>query len=788
MRRSECSRSGGIRSIGVTAMKCPHPAFLAALMLMSVILAALPSSSMSQTYTFNTVRVEGNQRIEPATILSFAGVERNTPLGAADVNDAYQRVLGSGLFETVSLEPRGGTLIINVTEYPTINRINFEGNNRLNDEALLALISSRERRVYSPSKAEADVATITDAYFQTGRIAATVEPRLIERSENRVDLVFEIAEGSTAEIERLDFQGNRSYSDRRLRRVLETKQAGIFRRLFQSDTFIPDRVEFDKQLLRDFYASRGYVDFQVLSTTAQLTRERNGFFLTFTLREGQRFAFGEITTTSPLPEIDPAEFQDVIRLRPGDIYSPTRVEDTVTRMENLALQKGLTFIRVEPRVTRNDRDLTLDVEFAVERGPRVFVERIDIEGNTETLDRVIRRQFRMVEGDPFNPREIRAAAARIRALGFFSNVEVNTEPGSSDDRVLVNTNVTEQPTGSLTFGVSFSLQTGPGFIVSFSESNFLGRGQFFSLTVNTSTQNSESSFVFREPAFLGRDLRFGLDARFTQTDSGSNFNTTYDTRSLSFSPSIGFPISENGRLTLRTTLADEKVSDVNDDASFLIKQDKGSLTTTSIGYEYTYDTRTTGLDTTAGILFEFRQDIAGLVGANEFLRTTALLSAERRIRNEEIVLRAELEGGVLNQLSGDSRVIDRFFGRGKIRGFEPNGIGPRDFNVREEDALGGNLFAVARFETEFPLGLPEELGISGGLFLDVGSVWSLDNVNGGPTGADPVNDGFDIRSSVGFSVFWTSALGPLRFNFSRPLKKESGDLTQNFDFTISTRF
>lgn len=759
-----------------------------ALGLAAMLFLALAQPYPAQDFNFSTIRVEGNQRIEPATIISFAGLTRNAPVSAAEVNDAYQRVLASGLFETVSLEPRGSTLVINVTEYPTINRINFEGNNRLNDEALLALIASRERRVYSPAQAEADVATITDAYFQTGRIAATVGPRLIQRSENRVDLVFEIAEGSVAEIERLDFQGNNVYSDRRLRRVLETKQAGLLRSLFQNDTFIPDRVEFDKQLLRDFYASRGYVDFQVLSSTAQLTRERNGFFLTFTVREGQRFAFGSITTTSSLPEIDAAEFQDVIRLRKGDVYSPTRVEDTVTRMENLALQKGLTFIRVEPRVTRNDRDLTLDVEFSVERGPRVFVERIDIEGNTETLDRVIRRQFRTVEGDPFNPREIRAAAARIQALGFFSNAEVNTEPGSSADQVLVNANVTEQPTGSLTFGVSFSLQTGPGLIVSFSEANFLGRGQFFSLTINTSTQNSESSFVFREPAFLGRDLQFGLDARFTLTNSGNNFNTTYDTRNLSFSPSIGFPVGENGRLTLRTTLADERVSNINSDASFLIKQDEGSKTTTSIGYEYVFDTRRTGLDTTAGVRFRFRQDIAGLIGGNEFLRSTALLSAERRIRNEDIVLRAEFEGGMLNQFNGNSRVVDRFSARSQIRGFEPNGIGPRDFNVPDQDALGGNLFAVARFETEFPLGLPEELGISGGLFLDVGSVWSLDNVNGGLTGADPVDDGFEIRSSVGFSVFWKSALGPLRFNFSRPLKKQTGDLTQNFDFTISTQF
>lgn len=751
-------------------------------------LLALAPVARAQDYQFNSISVVGNQRIEPGTILSYAGIARGTPVSAAELNDAYQRILASGLFETVALQPRGSELVINVTEFPTINRISLEGNNRLNDEVLTAMIGSKERRVYSPAQAEADVATITDAYFQSGRIAASVTPRLIRRSENRVDLVFEIAEGNVAEVERISFVGNKTYSDRRLRRALATKEAGFLRRIVQADTFIADRVEFDKQLLKDFYSARGFIDFEVLSTTAELTRDRNAFFLTFTVREGQMFKFGKITTTSTLPEIDPAEFQDVIRLRPGVVYSPTLVENTVERMENLALEKGLNFIRVEPRITRNDRDLTLDLEFAVERAPRIFVERIDIEGNAETFDRVIRRQFRTVEGDPFNPREIRAAARRIKALGFFAESSVNAVAGSTDDQVVVDVNVVEQPTGSLTFGLSFAVSTGPGVAVSFSETNFLGRGQFFNLAVDTSSSTANSSFTFREPAFLGRDLSVGVRGVFALTDSGNNLNTTYDTQILSFSPSIGFPMSENGRLELRYTLADEKVSNVNPNASFLIQQDKGAKTTNAIGYTYSLDTRRTGLNPNAGVLLRFGQDIAGLVGGNEYVRTTALISAERRVRNEEVVLRAEVEGGALNMLSGDSRVVDRFFGNSKIRGFEPNGIGPRDLAAPNEDGTGGNYFAAARLEAEFPLGLPDEYGITGGAFLDFATVWGLDRVNGGLTGTDPVDDSLKVRSSIGFSVFWTTALGPLRFNFSRALMKEDGDITQNFDMTVSTRF
>ncbi|GAA0301774.1 outer membrane protein assembly factor BamA [Rhodovulum strictum] len=742
----------------------------------------MPHVVQAQTYRFSAVEVTGNQRVDASTILSYAGIARGEAVSAARLNDAYQAIAASGLFERVELVPRGNTLVISVTEYPTINRIAFEGNSRIKDDDLATIIQSKSRRVYSPSMAEADAAAIVAAYEQQGRLAASVTPKIIRRSENRVDLAFEIVEGAVVEIERISFVGNRAYSEGRLRRALGTKQAGILRRIIRSDTFIADRIEFDKQVLRDFYTSRGFVDFQVLSVAPELTRNRDGYLLTFTIREGQQFRFGQITTVSDLAEVDADEFQRAANIRPGQVYSPLAVENTIARMERLATRKGLNFIRVEPRVVRNDRDLTLDIEFAVTRGPRMFVERIDIEGNATTLDRVVRHQFRTVEGDPFNPREIRESADRIRALGFFSRADVTAREGSAPDQMVVNVDVEEQPTGSLSFGLSYSEVDGPGAAIAFTETNFLGRGQLLSFRIDTGTDNSTSRLVFAEPAFLGRDVRFRFSALYAETDG--RFNSRFDTRQIEISPSLQFPLSESSRLELRYTLGESNIRRYEGNAQIIQDDaDRGALTTSKIGYSYSYDSRRNGLDPNSGIRLEFNQDFAGLGGDLEFIETTALIGAQTMVWNEEITLRAEFEGGVLSMLGNqDSRLLDRYFLNGKIRGFEGNGIGPRDLSTPDNEALGGTMFAVARFEAEFPLGLPEEYGIKGGLFADVGSVWNLDNNLSG------VDDSFSLRSAVGVSIYWNTPIGPLRFNFSEAVKKKDYDRTQNFDLTISTRF
>lgn len=761
------------------------------LLALAALSSGLPDAAAAQSYRFDQVKIEGLDRIEPATVLSYAAISRGATISAGDLNDAYQRIQGSGLFETVEIVPQGGTLVIRVQEYPTVNIINFEGNKRLKDEDLAKIIASQPRRVYSPSLVEADAGKIVEAYAQSGRMAARVDPKVIRRDGNRIDVAFEIREGTVTEVERISFTGNRAFSDRRLRQVLGTKQAGLFRRIIQRDTFVAERVEFDRQLLVDFYRSRGYIDAQVSGVASEFTRERDAFFMTFNVREGQRYSFASVSAVSEIEGVDAAEFQSQVKLRPGTTYSPLAIDNAITRMEALALKKGLNFIRVEPRLTRNDRNQTLDLQLALTRGPRVFVERIDIEGNTTTLDQVVRRQFRTVEGDPFNPREIRNAAERTRALGFFSKADVETRQGSAADQVVVDVNVEEQPTGSLGFGLSYGVSSGVGVNVSLQESNFLGRGQFLGVNISSGTDNVNSSLTFIEPFFLGRDLKFRFNTYYNTSDSD---NSDYSTRFVGISPSIEFPISETGRLELRYELSADKLYSVEPyDAGppatgsspiLSREQDMGELYTSAVGYTYSYNSRLTGLNPTSAVTLRFGQDFAGLGGDVESVRTTALARAQTKVWQEEVTLRAEVEGGALHMLNGESRIIDRFTGNGKIRGFEPNGLGPRDLGAPNEDALGGNYFAVARLEAEFPIGLPEEYGITGGLFWDVGSVWGLDDT----AGVAEVDDSLNWRSSVGFSVYWTTAIGPLRFNFSKALVKEDYDLEQNFDLTISTTF
>ena len=761
-----------------------RPFLLATTMAFSVGVLAVPDRALAQDFSFNAISVEGNQRIEAGTIASYLGVARGEPVSAAELNDGYQRILASGLFETVEIEPQGNTLVVRVVEFPTVNLITFEGNSRLDDETLAAIVQSQSRRVFSPSTAEADANRIIEAYSQQGRIAARVQPKVIRRSDNRVDLVFEVFEGGVSEIERIGFAGNQVFSDRRLRRVLESKQAGIFRALVQSDTFIEDRIEFDRQVLRDFYQSRGYVDFRTTGVNAELSEERDGYFITFNVEEGQQFSFGEVTVSSDLSEVDTDVFQSALRLSSGRTYSPTDVETEIARLERLAIREGLNFIRVEPRVTRNDRDLTLDVEFLLTRGERVFVERIDIEGNTTTLDSVVRRQFRVAEGDPFNPREIRESAERVRALGFFEEANVEAREGSTPQQVVIDVDVAERPTGSLSFGGSYSTSGGLGAAITFSERNFLGRGQQLSLGVTTGVDSSNYNFSFTEPSFLGRDVAFNFSVNYLETD---NSNAEYDTAIGNFSTGFTFPVSENGRLSLRYGARYSEITNLNGTVGEIItaEADRGQVWDSFVGYRYSFDTRRTGLNPNAGVLLEFGQDFAGLGGDSTYIESKLRAVAQTKVLNDEVTLRATLQAGALSYSEGSSRVTDRFsLGSSLMRGFEGGGIGPREVGPGDvNDPLGGNYFAVARFEAEFPLPVPEEYGISAGVFYDVGSLWGLEDTN-----ANVLYEDFSARQVIGVSLFWTTPIGPLRFNFSEALSKEKFDEDPTFDLTISTQF
>ena len=757
----------------------------------ALLLSTAPLAIEAQTYSFGAVRVEGNQRIETGTILAQAGIEQGEAVTAGQLNDAAQAIRASGLFQSVEVVPQGSTLVIRVQELPVISRINFEGNSTLQDEELATLIGSVERRIYSPAQAEQDTAAIAQAYVNAGRVNAVVTPAIIPREGGTVDLVFQIAEGGVTEIERISFVGNRAFSDARLRNVLETRQAGLLRAIIRADTFVAERVDIDRQLLTDFYQSRGYADARVNNVNATLTNERDAYLITFNVTEGPRFRFGNVTVSSAIPEADPDLFGGLIRVEPGDVYSPVAIENDVARIEAQALREGINFVRVDPRITRDERGQLLNIEYALVPGERIFVERIDIEGNATTLDRVIRSQFNTVEGDPFNPREIRESAERIRALGYFANADVEAREGTTPDQVIVDVNVEEQPTGTLSFGVNYSSEDGPALIAAFSEENFLGRGQAIDLQLSTGEDNRLLTFSFEEPRFLGRDLALGLDLSYRQTD---NADALYDTDQFRVAPSLGFPISERGRLDVFYALEYNDITDVagtdtpndpDDDASPIIEFEaaQGGEWTNAVGYTYSFDTARNNIDTPTNFSFRAGQEFG--FGDRTFIQTTALASAETRVLGEDVLVRATVEGGYLHFSEGTSRVTDRFFlGSSRIRGFERGGIGPRDEET--DDALGGNAYAVVRLEAEFPLPVPEEYGVSGGAFVDYGSVWDV----GTPERfRDRVlYDDFTPRAVAGVSLFWDTPLGPLRFNFTEPLQVEEQDRTQNFDITVSTSF
>ncbi|MGA0428690.1 MAG: outer membrane protein assembly factor BamA [Paracoccaceae bacterium] len=760
------------------------PQVLVAVMLFGAVTWFNAGAAKAQQYRFSSIDVVGNLRIESSTIRSYAGISTAQSLSAADLNAAYQSIASSGLFEEVEIVPNGARLVIKVKEFPTINRVAFEGNSRIKDEVLAGLVKSQTRRVFNPTEVEQDRAVIAEAYANSGRLAAKVNPKFIRLSDNRVDLVFEIFEGGLVEIERISFVGNRAYSDRKLRSVLETKQAGLLRTFIQRDTFVEDRIEFDKQVLSDFYKSRGYADFRINSVNAEISQERDAYFITFNIREGQKFTVGQIDVTTDLSGIDSKAFARAGKVRTGQTYSPLAIENDITRMERFANQEGLEFLRITPRISRNDASLSLDVNYVIERGPRIFVERIDIEGNTATLDRVIRRQFRIVEGDPFNPSEIRASARRIRALGFFSNADVTSREGSNPEQVVVDVKVEEAPTGSLSFGASYSTAAGAGGLVEYSERNFLGRGQALSLKLTAGTGNQTYSFDFTEPAFLYNDLSLSILTSYAETQRQFS---QYNTSALKIRPQLSFPLSEQTRLGVRYQYAESKLSNASLSTGAVIGEELalGNISESGLGYTLSFDTRRTGLDPDAGVLARIEQDFSGLGGDTTSLKTTGLISGEMKVLGEEVTLIGTIEGGMLSYSKGQSRVVDRFqLGSGIMRGFEPGGIGPREYDSVNgvNDALGGDKFAAVRLEALFPIGLPEEYGITGGVFYDVGNLWGLEYDS-----ADIQYEKGAWRQAAGVSIIWITPVGPFRFNFSRAIAKELLDTANDFELTLATR-
>lgn len=751
--------------------------------------------------------VTGAQRIEEATIRSYLQLSEGDVAEPGAINEAFKRLFATGLFRDVTIEPQAsGALLVTVAENPIINQIAFEGNRRIDEELLLAQVRSRTRTAFTRARAEADAQIVLDAYRAAGRYSATVEPVIIELSDNRVNLVFEINEGPVVGVSAINFVGNSEYSDRRLRRVVETEETAFWKILTSSDSYDPDRLEFDKELLRRFYFSRGYADFEVLSATAELNPERDGFFITFSVDEGEVYETGKVDLTASARGVDPALFADLVEPEEGDRYNANLVEDTIRAIQRRAGEQGVNFIDVRPRANKRKAEggtPTIDLTFDIVEAPRVFVERIEIEGNVRTLDRVVRREFELVEGDAFNAFRLQQSRSNVRSLGFFGNVEVASERGSAEDRVVIRTKVEERSTGDISFGLGFSTSEKFGGQISITERNFLGRGQFVRASVSVTTERQFFDFSFSEPFFLGRNLKVGFDVFHREIDNQDE--SSFDTRETGLSPRVTFPLSDDSQISLNYLIEADQIRDVPDDASPLIEEDKGRRLISAVGYNYSLDLRNDKITPTRGLVARVGQSFSGAGGDAFYVKSTGSVKTFYSFLREDVITSLELAGGAIVGFNKDQpKVSDRFnLGGDTFRGFSRGGVGPRDTNIIQvdgtnetlDDALGGKYYAIARADVSFPLGLPEEFGINGGLFFDVGSLWGLDDNTYTATDGDgnanqsfSVDDAFAIRAAGGFSLFWTSPFGPLRLNFALPVIEQEEDDTEFFRFSAGTRF
>jgi len=738
----------------------------------------LPNKAHTQETLVSSINVDGNKRISSDTIVSLSKVQVGSAYSPTQLNSALQSIKKSSYFKTVDISIFNNILNINVIENPTINSISFEGNNSLSDINLNELIRSKQRQTLLISQVEKDTDKIATAYADTGRISAIVTPKVIELSDNRVDLVFEITEGRITEVEKITFTGNRVFSDLRLKGVIATKQAGIFRRFIKSDTFVKDKLDYDIDLLRNFYINKGFIDFEVQSSV-ELTREKDAFLINYNIKEGQKYIFSEIKFDTSKLNIDEKSLDKINRIKNGSKYDRRRVTKLIDEIDIYLAKNGFNFFEPVPVVSRNDENLTMNVEIQINETRKVFVERIEVEGNSTTLDEVIRLQFDFVEGDPFNRRKVLEAVDKIRGLGFFSNVETSTRNGSAPEKIIIEVKLTEKPTGSLGIGAGYNSSDGTVATFNVNERNFLGKGQTVKLDLSTSKIEKQTELGFEDPSFLGRNLLAGISFGQTSTTPSS---VPLSTDKLYFEPKIGFPLSRDSKLTIEYSFDQEdvKLTTASNLVSPIIRDDVGKKNKSALIFIYSLDKTNSVVTPTAGYDFRIIQELNGLGGDISFSKTNLNFRTYRTILRDDIILSSNLSSGVI--VGSDASLMNRFsLGGDRLKGFRNQGIGPYDSTY--DTHLGGKMYTSLSLEASFPIGIPEEYGIYGGIFLDTGSLWGLDNTDSGR-----IDDSSEIRSALGFSIFWESAIGPLRFNWSSPIKKETNDVTENFRFTIDTRF
>jgi len=747
------------------------------------------------------IQVEGNRRVEADTILSYLLIRPGELPDPRLINLSIQTLYGTNLFSDVRIAIDGTQMVVFVQENPIINRVILEGNRSVNDERITDEIELQPRAIFTRSRVQSDVQRILQVYRQSGRFAAQVTPQIVELPQNRVDLVFEISEGPVTGVRRIAFIGNEAYPDRRLRGEIVTTEARWWRFFSSNDNYDPDRIEFDREQLRTFYNDRGYADFRVTSVVAELTPDQTAFYVTFNLDEGQRYNFGEIDIETAIPDLNVDFLKATVPTQPNGLYVGSLIEESVDTLTFAAGAAGYAFVDINPQVQVNREDQTVDITYVINESPRVYLERIDIIGNTRTLDRVIRRELDIVEGDAFNRALLDISRARVGRLGFFEDVSVEPFQGSAPDRARVQVSVVEQPTGELAFGAGFS--STDAFLVDFSisERNLRGRGQFLRLRVSASSRRQQIDIRFTEPRFLDRNLAAGFD--LFQVRSDFSREASFETESTGFSLRAGFPLTRAVQASVSYTLRTDEVRTFSGVSSSIARAG-GSRVTSLMGYSLSWNRVDDPREPTNGFQIRFNQDFAGIGGDVRYVRSELEAGIYRNVFRNDLVLSLTGQSGYLFSWGGDTaRINDRFFrGGNSFRGFETAGIGPRVVQRREPgddgdafisgDALGGNFYAISALELAFPLGLPEQYGIRGSLFTEVGTLGLLPSddqiADDGTEDAVYTVDDLSPRASAGLSVFWDSPFGPVRFDFAHAFVKEDYDRARFFRFSTRTGF
>lgn len=737
--------------------------------------------------TIKEIRVEGTQRVEPATVRSYLVVQAGDQFDAARIDKSLKALYATGLFADVTLRRDGDALVVHVVENPVVNRISFEGNHKLSDDTLNSEIQMRSRVVYTREKVQSDVKRILDLYRRNGRFAATVDPKVIPLEQNRVDLVFEISEGPTTGVRSINFVGNREFGASKLREIIETKESRWYRFLSNSDTYDPDRLTYDRELLRKFYLSQGYADFRVVSAVAELTPSRDGFFITFTLEEGARYRFGKLAVNSQIKAIEPEVLRALLVAHEGDWYNADQVDKSITALTDALGNRGFAFVDIQPQVKRNADTRTIDITFNVKEGPKVFVERIDIGGNVRTLDRVIRREFRLVEGDAFNTAKLQRSEQRIKNLGFFKKVDVTNVPGSSPDKTVINVNVEEQSTGEFSVGVGFSTAEGVLADIGIRERNLLGTGDDLRIETVIAQYAEQIDIGFTDPYFLDRNLSAGTDLFVINRDN--TFFAGFMQFSAGGTVRAGYQIDEPLRQTWTYTLRQDRVYNVLSNASLFIEEEQGTRVTSSIGQQILYDKRDNRLFPTSGFYVQEGNDIAGAGGDARYIRTSLSGGYYYPIAPEWVASLSG-EGGYIKGLGQGVFIQDRYFvGGDNLRGFAIGGIGPRD--IVSDDSLGGNIYYTGSVQLTVPTGLPKEFGVTGRVFSDFGTLFHTDQQTFIPIKGQPnpiLMDSSAIRVTTGVGATWVSPMGPIRLDLAVPVKQETYDKRQFFWVSFGSRF